>query len=254
MREWLFFLIGVALTLLGIWITIRLRPGRRLNVHIATVHLTDKTMSPDPEVALEFRGRRVSGVARHVIYAWNSGNVSIRSSDIATDSPLHVKFSDNSMLSVRDVAKVGQTFQLDSVANESMIDIKFNHLDTAQGFTLEIYEGILDYDLYGDPTFGGHILDSKGIVSGIEPFSVSYLRRSPEMVAISLILLCALVGLIAISWIGLTGSGAVDRPYGYLVAVLGMFLAFFAGQMRTLSRWVVAMRYRVPRFPNLERK
>lgn len=255
MKEWLFFGTGVVLALVGMWLTIYLRPGRRLNVHIVTVHLTDKSLSPDPEIALSFQGGRVNGIARHVIYLWNSGNVSVRASDIAADAPLRARFSEGSSLSLRGEDRVGQTFHLDNVIENNFINVKFDHLDRGQGFVFSVYEGIPSYESYSEPSVEGHILDSQGIKSGVLPFSASYMLRSAGMVSVTFFFimlgatLTVIISTLFLTNINPTYERVLDQ---FGLFVIGMFFTLSVGQIGPILRWLRAIRYRVPKFPNLE--
>jgi hypothetical protein len=110
--EFLYFLAGMIVALVGIAITLRIHPRKRLCGYVETTKTFDKKWVFSAEsVRFLYNEIEADQVIHHVFYVWNGGSSAIRSSDLPAGYLAKIRFSEERVELV-DVKKVGTAFDV----------------------------------------------------------------------------------------------------------------------------------------------
>lgn len=132
-------LIGLTVGILGIVMTVR----SRRRCHVTTISedfalIGADAVYPD-EIEVRYRGVQVPKVTASIVWIWNSGNTTVRRTDIVPDDPLRFQFSGDVLnVAVRTVTRDVIGISALTSPKRSTVLVTFEFLDPRDGAILEV--------------------------------------------------------------------------------------------------------------------
>jgi len=138
-RPWVSLLVGTALAIYGIIISLRSAVRRRLSYVIAdSVILGVNNPTWHNELEIKYRGVTVQQLTACRIGIWNSGNTTIHGSQIVEADALRVQVTSSDTLLVTSLVGVSREILNVSVCpvDDTSAKISFDYLDPGDGFVI----------------------------------------------------------------------------------------------------------------------
>ena len=240
MTEFLYFLAGILVAVLGIAITLRVQPQKRLCGYVESTKTFDKDWVFSAEsVRFLYNDIEADQVIHHVFYVWNGGSSAVRSIDLPAGYLARIRFSDERVGMV-DLKKVGTAFDASIRVDEGGWLIVADHIDRGHGLWCHFVEPV---PVGKDPvsiTIEGYVIEGGEILTEVRPVPTGMASRMLLFPASFLLMATVLSGL---SYFGNAPEQTQTASFvltGVLLLILGT----------SHSRWVrdffSGYRYRVP--------
>ncbi|MEX5393819.1 hypothetical protein ACVH7R_11000 [Acinetobacter baumannii] len=152
--------ISIFAIILSVFLYFKSKQKYSLNHYVSSTLLINKNDTEKPEeVEILFAGKSVDKLYKTLIYIWNSGNLTIRRTDLETIDKLRLSIENNTeVLSIKiiQVTRDVINFSIDNQIDSKNHEIKFDYLDPKDGAVIEVFH-----------TGDLNDLKLKGIVIGI---------------------------------------------------------------------------------------
>jgi len=240
-KEFLYFLAGMIVALMGIAITLRIQPKKRLCGYVETTKTFDKEWVFSAEsVRFLYDDVEADQVLHHVFYVWNGGSSAIRAADLPAGYLARIRFAEERVALV-DLNKVGTAFDVSLQTDDSGWLVVADHLDRGHGFWCHFIEAV---PVGKDPvsiTIEGYVIEGGEILTEVRPVPIRTAAQDLRLPAILLPLATMLVG-----GLQLVASETAQETYNLWLVLAALWIVIPAASFRSIRDILGAYRYRVP--------
>ncbi|TDM66400.1 hypothetical protein C5B72_02470 [Acinetobacter sp. KU 011TH] len=145
--SWVGVIITLVISIFAIILTVFLyfksKQKYSLNHYVSSNLLINKNDTEKPEeVEILFAGKSVDKLYKTLIYIWNSGNLTIRRTDLETIDKLRISIENNTEVLSMKIIHVTRNvinFSIDNQIDSKNHEIKFDYLDPKDGAVIEVF-------------------------------------------------------------------------------------------------------------------
>lgn len=241
MKEFLYFVAGIVVAVVGIAISLRIQPKKRLCGFVESTKTFDKEWVFSAEsVRFLYDDVEADQVIHHVFYVWNGGSSAIRSADLPAGYLAKIRFSEERVALI-DLNKVGAAFEASLRTDDTGWQVVVDHLDRGHGFWCHFIEAVPVEKDPGSITIEGYVIEGGEILTEVRPVPIRIAAQALRLPAILLPLATLLVGVLQLA----RGQPTRDL-YTLWLLVAALWIIIPAVSFRSIRDILGAYRYRVP--------